>query len=62
MLANQRQGGVQTWCTLNSTCGFFFLISNVRILLKIEKVPSQVHWGCTMGAQIKRQKYNNQGK
>ena len=28
---------------------FSFLISNVRILLIIEKVPSRVHWGCTMG-------------
>lgn len=26
---------------------FFFFISNVRILLIIEKVPSRVHWGCT---------------
>ena len=41
---------------------FFFLISNVRILLIIEKVPSRVHWGCTMGAQIKKQKYNDQEK
>ena len=41
---------------------FFFLISNVRILLIIKKVPSRVHWGCTMGAQIKRQKYNDQEK
>ena len=41
---------------------FFFLISNVRILLIIEKVSSRVHWGCTMGAQIRKQKYNNQEK
>ena len=41
---------------------FFFLISNVRILLIIEKVPNRVHWGCTMGAQIRKQKYNGQEK
>ena len=34
---------------------FFLLISNIRILLIIEKVPSRVHWGCTMGAQIRKQ-------
>ena len=41
---------------------FFFWISNLRILLIIEKVPSPVHWGCTMGAQIRKQKYNGQEK
>ena len=41
---------------------FSFLISNVRILLIIEKVPSRVRWGCTMGAQIRKQKYNYQEK
>ena len=30
---------------------FFLLINNVRILLIIERLPSRVHWGCTMGAQ-----------
>ena len=35
---------------------FFLLISNIRILLIIEKVPSRVHWGCTMGAQIRKQR------
>ena len=28
---------------------FFFLINNVRILLIIKRLPSRVHWGCTMG-------------
>ena len=41
---------------------FFFWISSLRILLIIEKVPSPVHWGCTMGAQIRKQKYNGQEK
>ena len=40
----------------------FFFVSNIRILLIIEKVPSRVHWGCTMGAQIVKQKYNGQEK
>ena len=39
---------------------FFFFLDNVKILLK--KVPNQVHWGCTMGAQIKNQNYNDQVK
>ena len=38
----------------------FFFLDNVKILLK--KVPNQVHWGCTMGAQIKNQNYNDQVK
>ena len=41
---------------------FFFLINNVRILLIKEKVPNRVHWGCTMWAQIRKQKYNDQEK
>ena len=28
---------------------FFLLINNIRILLIIEKLPSRVHWGCTIG-------------
>ena len=38
----------------------FFLINNIRILLIIERLPNGVHWGCTMGAQIKKQKNNGQ--
>ena len=38
----------------------FFLINNVRILLTIERLPNRVHWGCTMGAQIRKQKNNGQ--
>ena len=41
---------------------FFFLINNVRILLIIEKLRNRVHWGCTMGALIKKQKNNDQEK
>ena len=41
---------------------FFFLINNVRILLIIERLPNRVHWGCTMGAQIRKQKNNSQEK
>ena len=41
---------------------FFFGINNVRILLKIERLPNRVHWGCTMGAQIKKPNYNDQVK
>ena len=41
---------------------FFFGINNVRILLIIKILPNRVHWGCTMGAQIKKQKNNNQEK
>ena len=25
-------------------------------------MPNRVHWGCTMGAQIRNQKYNDQEK
>ena len=32
------------------------------MLLIMEKVPSRVHWGCTMGAQNKKQKNNDQEK
>ena len=39
----------------------FFLINNLRILL-IKKLPNRVHWGCTMGAQIKKQENNDQEK
>ena len=39
---------------------FFFSIDNVKILLII--VPNRVHWGCTMGAQIKNQNYLYQEK
>ena len=41
---------------------FFLLINNIRILLIIEKLPSRVHWGCTMEAQIRKQKNNGQEK
>ena len=41
---------------------FFFGINNISILLKIERLPNRVHWGCTMGAQIKKQKNNGQEK
>ena len=41
---------------------FFFWINNIRILLINEKVPNRVHWGCTIGAQIRKQKYNDQEK
>ena len=40
----------------------FFFISNVKILLIIKDVPNRVHWGCTIGAQIRNQKYNDQEK
>ena len=40
----------------------FFLINNGRILLIIEKLPSRVHWRCTMGAKIRKQKNNSQEK
>ena len=30
-------------------------MDNVKILLIIKKVPNQVHWGCSMGTQIKNQ-------
>ena len=39
---------------------FFFSIDNVKILSII--VPNRVHWGCTMGAQIKNQNYSDQEK
>ena len=38
----------------------FFLINNVRILLIIKRLPNRVHWGCTMGAQFRKQKNNGQ--
>ena len=41
---------------------FFFFINNIRILLIIERLPNRVHWGCTMGAQIRKQKNNDQEK
>ena len=41
---------------------FYFFINNIRILLIKEKVPNRVHWGCTIGAQIRKQKYNDQEK
>ena len=40
----------------------FFLISNIKILLIINKVPNRVHWRCTMGAQIRNRRYNDQEK
>jgi len=40
----------------------FFFYKYVSILLIIEKVPSPVHWGCTIGAQIRNQNYTNQEK
>ena len=39
-----------------------FWINNVRILLIIKRLPNRVHWGCTMEAQIKKQKNNGQEK
>ena len=41
---------------------YFFFINNIRILLIIKRLPNRVHWGCTMGAQIKKQKNNSQEK
>ena len=41
-------------------CPLFFIINNIRILLIIERLPNRVHWGCTMGAQIRKQKNNGQ--
>ena len=38
----------------------FFLIDKVKILLI--RVPHRVHWGCTMGPQIRNQNYNDQEK
>ena len=38
------------------------MINNVRILLIIERLPNQVYWGCTMGAQIRKKKNNGQEK
>ena len=32
---------------------FFFWISNVKILLIIERVSSRVHWGCNHKPKIK---------
>ena len=43
-------------------CPLFFLINNIRILLIIERLPNWVHGGCTMGAQIRKQKNNDQEK
>ena len=40
---------------------FFFWIGKEKILLK-KKQPTREHWGCTMGAQIKKQNYNDQVK
>ena len=40
---------------------FFFLISNENFIKK-RKQRTQVHWECTMGAQIKNQNYNDQVK
>ena len=40
----------------------FFFLNSVRMLLIIRKLPSRVHWGCTMGAIIKKQKNNGQEK
>ena len=37
-------------------------MNNARILLIIERLTNRVHWGCTMGAQIKKQKNNGQEK
>ena len=37
-----------------------FLINNVRILLIIKILPNRVHLGCTMGAQVRKQKNNGQ--
>ena len=37
-------------------------MNNARILLIIERLPNQVHQGCTMGAQIKKQMSNGQEK
>ena len=39
----------------------FFLIGNEKILLR-KKQPTRVHWGCTVGAKIKNQNYNDQVK
>ena len=49
------QPPIQNQCLVNNAVNnlvllwksFFFWISNIRILLIIEKVPSRVHWGCT---------------
>ena len=41
---------------------YFFFINNVRRLLIIERLPNQVHQGCTMEAQIRKQKNNGQEK
>ena len=39
---------------------FFFLIGNIKFLLKIKL--TRVHWGCTMGLQTRNQNYNDQVK
>ena len=44
-------------------CSFnfiLFFINNVRILLIIKRLSNRVHWGCTMGAQFRKQKKNGQ--
>ena len=33
MIANQMQGGVQTWYTLNSSCGFKFMLTTIAKFL-----------------------------
>ena len=38
------------------------MINNVRILLIIERLPNRVYWGCTMGAQVRKQNNGQEKK
>ena len=41
---------------------FFFFFGQITKNFIKKKQPTQVHWGCTVGAKIKNQNYNNQVK
>ena len=64
LIATDREDRVENYIKFGNGCFFFFFfwINNIRILLIIERLLSRVHWGCTMGAQIKKQKNNGQEK
>ena len=63
LIATDREDRVENYIKFGNGCFFFFFwINNIRILLIIERLLSRVHWGCTMGAQIKKQKISGQEK